>query len=90
VAPPPPPRRTGVNAALRDVIAEFAYRPDRTPTPADVTRALERHSPDDLHSVIADTIDRTTLHPLRAREGRARSLCTLLDPDVSDNGVDVR
>jgi len=60
-----------VNAALRDVVAEFAYRPDRIPTPGDVAEALKRHAPEDLHPLIADTFDRITLHPIRAREARS-------------------
>jgi hypothetical protein len=60
-----------VNAALRDVVAEFGYRSDRTPTPRDVAEALKRHAREDFHSLIADTFDRITLHPIRAREARS-------------------
>jgi len=60
-----------VNAALREVIAEFAYRPDRTPAPRDVERALERHAPHELHPLISDTFERITLHPIRARAARS-------------------
>jgi len=60
-----------VNAALRDVVADFGFRPDRTPAPSDVAEALKRHAPEELHPLIADTFDRITLHPIRAREARA-------------------
>jgi len=59
-----------VNAALRDVVGEFGYRPGRAPTPSDVARAIERYAPAQFHPLIADTFDRITLHPIRVREAR--------------------
>jgi hypothetical protein len=56
---------------LRDVVAEFGFRPGRIPAPRNVEEALERHAPQELHPLIADTFDRITLHPIRAREARA-------------------
>ncbi len=63
-----------VNAALHDVVTAFGYRSDRTPTPADVEEAIKRHAPPALHPLIADTFDRITLHPIRAREAHAIKL----------------
>lgn len=63
-----------VNAALRDVVAELAYRPDRAPSPVVVARALERRAPAELRPLIADTFDRITLHPIRITEARAMKL----------------
>jgi ABC-2 type transport system permease protein len=63
-----------VNGALRDVVAEFGYRSDRIPVPRDVAEAIKRHAPEELHPLIADTFDRITLHPIRAREARAIKL----------------
>jgi hypothetical protein len=60
-----------VNAALRDVVADFAYRADRTPAPRDVADALDRHTSADLHPLIADTFERITIHPIHAREARS-------------------
>lgn len=60
-----------VNAALHDVVAQFGYRTDRAPSPADVADALRRHAPPALHPLIADVFDHITLHPLHARSARA-------------------
>jgi hypothetical protein len=59
-----------VNAALRDIVHEFSYRPNRTPTPAHVAAAPERHASAEFHPIIADVFDRITVHPIRAPAAR--------------------
>ena len=63
-----------VNAALRDIVHEFAHRTDRIPTPTHVREALQQHVSPNLHSIVADLFDHVTLHPVRAHAARAAKL----------------
>ncbi len=63
-----------VNAALRQLIKEFAYREPPYPTSLNLIAALRDHTPVDKHYLLTDLFERITLFDNRATAATYRKL----------------
>jgi aminopeptidase N len=63
-----------VNAALRQLVEEFAYQGPPYPTSLDLISALRDHTPEDKHYLLEDLFERITLFDNRAIAATYREL----------------
>ncbi len=61
-----------VNAALRAMLAKYAYRGDPYPTALDLVAALRAQAPADKQALITDLFEKITLYDLKATSAVAR------------------
>jgi len=61
-----------VNAALRDMLATYAFKGPPYPTTLDLVAALRRHAPADKQALITDLFEKITLYDLKTTAATAR------------------
>jgi aminopeptidase N len=61
-----------VNAALRDLLATYAFKGPPYPTALELVAALRRHAPADKQALITDLFEKITLYDLKTTMATAR------------------
>lgn len=61
-----------VNAALREMLATYAFKGPPYPTALDLVAALRRHAPADKQALISDLFEKITLYDLKTTMATAR------------------
>ncbi len=60
-----------VNAALREMLAAYAFKGPPYPTTLELVAALRRHAPADKQALITDLFEKITLYDLKTTEAKA-------------------